>query len=94
MVSKYTAMILLMILGIPFLFCAPIFLPLMFWLYSDLLKYSSETIIMLSSGELVGTVPVWVNTCLDASTQITPPSDIVPFYDLGNELTQARIIYS
>ena len=82
-----------MVLGIPFMFCAPLFIPLMFWLYADLLKYSGETVTMLSSGQLVSTVPDWVNKCLDAYTQITEPSAMDIDYNLGNELTQARVIY-
>ena len=70
----------------PLVVSIPVLLPLMFWLYADLLKYSGETASMLSSGQLVDTVPAWVNDCLDASTQITPPSGIKADYDLSNEL--------
>ena len=93
MASSYTAFIILLVISFPFIFCAPVFVPLMFWLYADLLKYSGETVTMLSSGQLVSTVPDWVNKCLDASTQITEPSAMDIDYDLRNELTQARVVY-
>ena len=95
MASSNTVFILLSVISFPFpfIFCRPVLIPLMFWLYADLLKYSGETVTMLSSGQLVSTVPDWVNKCLDASTQITEPGSMDIGYDLGNELTQARIIY-
>ena len=87
--SLYLAML---VISFPLFMLTPIFVPMMFYFYADLLKYSGETASMLSSGQLGGTVPAWVNGCLDASSQITPPSEMD--FDLSKMLMQVRIIHS
>ena len=88
MAGNSTLFVVMLVMSFsPLVVFTPVWLPLMFWFYADLLKYSSETANMLSTGQLVDTVPAWVNDCLDASTQITPPSGIEVDYDLSNELS-------